>query len=147
MCWPLDPGQSPSSPVSRRSKHDHQRPLRRSWHQQRYQACNWHQHPHQACTATDSPTRSVAYSPTRSVAYRNDERRHARETKPSFKTTELIVYLLSVFGVLIASWVVDVPSRRSRVQRLSGLVPGHFVDDRLSDQPGWSSPAAATRPR
>jgi hypothetical protein len=42
------------------------------------------------------------------VAYRDDERRPARETKPSFKTTELIVYVLSVIGVLIASWVVDV---------------------------------------
>ena len=59
-------------------------------------------------TGTDSPTRSVAYSPTRSVAYRDDERRHARETKPSLKTTELIVYVLSVLGVLIASWVIDV---------------------------------------
>ena len=65
-------------------------------------------------TGTSTPTRPVTgtdsplYSPTRSVAYRDDERRHARETKPSFKTTELIVYLLSVFGVLIASWVVDV---------------------------------------
>src|SRR5829696_2269709 len=61
-------------------------------------------------TGTSSPTRPVTgtSSPTRSVAYRDDERRHARETKPSFKTTELIVYLLSVFGVLIASWVVDV---------------------------------------
>jgi hypothetical protein len=57
--------------------------------------------PTSRATGTDSPTRSV-------VAYRDDERRHARETKPSFKTTELIVYLLSVFGVLIASWVVDV---------------------------------------
>jgi hypothetical protein len=50
----------------------------------------------------------VTTSPTSPVAYRDDERRPARETKPSFKTTELIVYLLSVFGVLIASWVVDV---------------------------------------
>jgi hypothetical protein len=35
-------------------------------------------------------------------------RRHPRgeETKPSFKTTELIVYVLSVIGVLIASNVV-----------------------------------------
>jgi hypothetical protein len=63
--------------------------------------------PTRPVTGTDSPTRSVAY-PTRSVAYRDDERRHARETKPSFKTTELIVYLLAVIGVLIASWVVDV---------------------------------------
>jgi hypothetical protein len=61
-------------------------------------------------TGTDSPTSRVTGtdSPTRSVAYRDDERRHARETKPSFKTTELIVYVLSVFGVLIASWLVDV---------------------------------------
>ena len=46
--------------------------------------------------------------PSGPVAYRGDERRPARETKPSFKTTELIVYVLSVLGVLIASWVVDV---------------------------------------
>ena len=61
-------------------------------------------------TGTSTPTRPVTGtdSPTRSVAYRDDERRHARETKPSFKTTELIVYVLSVLGVLIASWVVDV---------------------------------------
>ena len=30
-----------------------------------------------------------------------------RETKPSFKTTELIVYVLSVLAVLIASLVID----------------------------------------
>ena len=61
-------------------------------------------------TGTSSPTSRATGtdSPTRSVAYRDDERRHARETKPSFKTTELIVYLLSVLGVLIASWVIDV---------------------------------------
>ena len=49
-------------------------------------------------TGTSTPTRPVTGtdSPTRSVAYRDDERRHARETKPSFKTTELIVYLLAV---------------------------------------------------
>ena len=29
------------------------------------------------------------------------------ETKPSFKTTELIVYALAVLGVLIASAIVD----------------------------------------
>ena len=61
-------------------------------------------------TGTSSPTSRVTGtdSPTRSVAYRDDERRHARETKPSLKTTELIVYVLSVLGVLIASWVIDV---------------------------------------
>jgi hypothetical protein len=47
-------------------------------------------------------------SGSRAVASRDDARRVARETKPSFKTTELIVYVLSVLGVLIASWVVDV---------------------------------------
>jgi hypothetical protein len=47
-------------------------------------------------------------SGSRAVASRDDARRVARETKPSFKTTELILYVLSVLGVLIASWVVDV---------------------------------------
>jgi hypothetical protein len=41
------------------------------------------------------------------VAPRDVDRRVARETKPSFKTTELIVYVLAVIGVLIASWVVE----------------------------------------
>ena len=33
-------------------------------------------------------------------------RSHGEETKPSFKTTELIVYVVAVVGVLIASYVV-----------------------------------------
>jgi hypothetical protein len=33
-------------------------------------------------------------------------RSHGEETKPSFKTTELIVYVVAVLGVLIASQVV-----------------------------------------
>ena len=33
-------------------------------------------------------------------------RRHGDETKPAFKTTELIVFVLAVLGVLIASQVV-----------------------------------------
>jgi hypothetical protein len=45
---------------------------------------------------------------SRPVAYRDDERHPARETKSSLKTTELIVYVLSVLAVLIASWVIDV---------------------------------------
>ena len=32
---------------------------------------------------------------------------HTTETKPAFKTTELIAYLLTVAGVLIASAVID----------------------------------------
>jgi hypothetical protein len=33
-------------------------------------------------------------------------RSRGEETKPSFKTTELVVYVLAVLGVLIASYVV-----------------------------------------
>jgi hypothetical protein len=47
-------------------------------------------------------------SNSRAVASRDGDRRVTRETKPSFKTTELIVYAVSVLGVLIASLVVDV---------------------------------------
>ncbi len=65
----------------------------------------------------DAPGTSRA---TRAVAYRDDERRHARETKPSFKTTELIVYLLAVIGVLIASWVVDVNEDGQRFSAYQG---------------------------
>jgi hypothetical protein len=32
---------------------------------------------------------------------------HTTETKPAFKTTELIAYVLTVVGVLIASAVID----------------------------------------
>ena len=35
------------------------------------------------------------------------ERRESTETKSAYKTTELIVYVLAVLGVLIASAVVD----------------------------------------
>jgi hypothetical protein len=75
-----------------------------------------------ATRPTSNPTRPVtgADSPTWGVAYRDDERRHARETKPSFKTTELIVYLLSVLGVLIASWVVDVNDDGQRFSAYQG---------------------------
>jgi hypothetical protein len=45
---------------------------------------------------------------SRAAAPRDVDRRVTRATKPSFKTTELIVYVLSVLGVLIASLVVDV---------------------------------------
>jgi len=38
---------------------------------------------------------------------RNTERRISSETKPSFKTTELIAYVVAVIGVLIASAMVD----------------------------------------
>ncbi len=41
---------------------------------------------------------------TRGAEVRRDR---GTETKPSFKTTELIVYALAVLGVLIASAIVD----------------------------------------
>ena len=73
-------------------------------------------------TGTSNPTSPVTGtdSPTRAVAYRDDDRRPARETKPSFKTTELIVYLLAVIGVLIASWVVDVNDDGQRFSAYQG---------------------------
>ena len=40
------------------------------------------------------------------VSVRSD-RRETTETKPAFKTTELIVYVVAVLGVLIASAMVD----------------------------------------
>ena len=57
---------------------------------------------------TSTTDRNPVTSDSHAVASRNGDRRLTRETKPSFKTTELIVYVLSVLGVLIASLVVDV---------------------------------------
>ena len=57
---------------------------------------------------TSTTDHSPVISDSRAVVSRDGDRRLTRETKPSFKTTELIVYVLSVFGVLIASLVVDV---------------------------------------
>ena len=56
----------------------------------------------------------------RAVAYRDGDRRLVRETKPSFKTTELVVYVLSVVGVLIASWVVDINEDGQRFSAYQG---------------------------
>jgi hypothetical protein len=38
---------------------------------------------------------------------RRDERQKSTETKSAYKTTEFIVYVLAVLGVLIASMIVD----------------------------------------
>lgn len=57
------------------------------------------------------PVTSTSNQPVRNDADYGVERpahQASVETKPSFKTTELIVYVLSVVGVLIASLVVDV---------------------------------------
>jgi hypothetical protein len=52
-------------------------------------------------------TTPSSYTPERQLD-NVDPRPAATETKPSFKTTELVVYVLSVLGVLIASLVTDV---------------------------------------
>ena len=54
---------------------------------------------------------SVADSPDNRSAVRHDahevDRRISNETKPSFKTTELIAYVVAVIGVLVASALTD----------------------------------------
>jgi hypothetical protein len=57
-------------------------------------------------TTTSTTDHNNVITASRAVAQDGD-RRVARETKPSLKTTELVVYVLSVLGVLIASWVTD----------------------------------------
>ena len=57
---------------------------------------------------TSTTDHNPVTSNSRAVASQDGDHRLTRETKPSFKTTELIVYVLSVLGVLIASLVVDV---------------------------------------
>ena len=47
-----------------------------------------------------------AHTHTDHVAAKGVRVRGGEETKPSFKTTELIVYVLAVIGVLIASYTV-----------------------------------------
>jgi hypothetical protein len=69
---------------------------------------------------TTTTDQNDATNDSRAVASRDDDRRLARETKPSFKTTELIVYVLSVFGVLIASLVVDVNEDGQRFSAYQG---------------------------
>ena len=46
-------------------------------------------------------------SPTHALDEQHTHNRVLDETKPSFKTTELIVYVLAVVGVLIASAMTD----------------------------------------
>jgi hypothetical protein len=71
-------------------------------------------------SSTSTTNQNDVISGSRAVASRDDARRVARETKPSFKTTELIVYVLSVLGVLIASWVVDVNEDGQRFSAYRG---------------------------
>jgi len=71
-------------------------------------------------TTTTTTDQNDATNDSRAVASGDGDRRLARETKPSFKTTELIVYVLSVFGVLIASLVVDVNEDGQRFSAYQG---------------------------
>ena len=57
---------------------------------------------------------------SRAAAPPDVDRRLARETKPSFKTTELIVYVLAVIGVLSASLVIDVNEDGQRFSAYNG---------------------------
>jgi hypothetical protein len=52
-------------------------------------------------------TSSTAGSVRRDVALDGQSRRRGTETKPAFKTTEFIAYVVVTVGVLIASVVVD----------------------------------------
>ena len=69
---------------------------------------------------TSTTDHNPVTSDSRPVASRDADRRLTRETKPSFKTTELIVYAVSVLGVLIASWVVDVNEDGQRFSAYQG---------------------------
>jgi uncharacterized membrane protein len=50
---------------------------------------------------------STVNTPARNLEESNAPRRLATETKASFKTTELIVFVLAVIGVLVASALTD----------------------------------------
>ncbi|BDX35114.1 hypothetical protein TUM20985_56610 [Mycobacterium antarcticum] len=57
-------------------------------------------------TTANRPAAPMAHSSAESHAVRVPARR-SDETKVAFKTTEFIVYVLAVIGVLIASFVVS----------------------------------------
>ena len=69
---------------------------------------------------TSTTDHSPVTSDSGAVVSRDGERRLTTETKPSFKTIELIVYVLSVLGVLIASLVVDVNEDGQRFSAYQG---------------------------
>jgi hypothetical protein len=52
-------------------------------------------------------TRATTDGTTGAPEVHRAERHKSTETKAAFKTTELIVYVLAVLGVLIASMIVD----------------------------------------
>jgi hypothetical protein len=56
---------------------------------------------------TTNPTNAPAYSADAYSTDADTPRRRTTETKSAFKTTELVVFVLSVLGVLIAAAVTD----------------------------------------
>lgn len=63
---------------------------------------------------TNSPTSAhrtntpaAQYDPSPSAVQTPRPVRHGNETKASFKTTELVAYVLAVVGVLVASYLVQ----------------------------------------
>jgi hypothetical protein len=60
-------------------------------------------------TTTDSTTNAPSYPAAANAPRRTTETKETetKETKSAFKTTELIVFVLSVLGVLIAAAVTD----------------------------------------
>ena len=58
-------------------------------------------------TSTQPPHGNTSATHTSLHAEHDFDRRVSNETKPSFKTTELIAYVIAVIGVLVASAVTD----------------------------------------
>ena len=58
-------------------------------------------------SSTQRPHGDTSADRTTLHADRDTDRRVSNETKPSFKTTELIAYVVAVMGVLVASAVTD----------------------------------------
>jgi len=52
-------------------------------------------------------TRGTTDNTSAPQIHRDHDRERSTETKSAYKTTELIVYVLAVLGVLIASMIVD----------------------------------------
>ena len=70
------------------------------------------------------------------------ERQKSTETKAAFKTTELIVYVLAVLGVLIASMIVDQSFGADPAWRyVTYLTVGYLISRGLAKS-GWRNPRA-----
>jgi hypothetical protein len=70
------------------------------------------------------------------------ERQKSTESKAAFKTTELIVYVLAVLGVLIASMIVDQSFGADPAWRyVTYLTVGYLISRGLAKS-GWRNPRA-----